>query len=93
MLKRLNRRTTKTGQRNSQTKTDKTLGSKKYPVSNLPIEIDDLSVNVKKGKRSPRGGPMKIAINRCKLGDTMRRRHILRKQVQVADFGRHIGDR
>ena len=92
-LKRLNRGTTKTGQRNRQTKRGKALGSIKDPVSNLPIEINDLSVNVKKGKRLPRGGPMKIAINRCKLGNIMRRRHILRKQVQVANISRHNGDR
>ena len=66
-LKRLNRRTKKIGQRNRQTKRGKALGSKKNPVSNLPIEINDLSVNVKKGKRSPRGGPMKIAINSANL--------------------------
>ena len=40
-------------------------------MRNLPIEVDDLAVQVKEGKGAPRSRPVKDTERRCELFDTM----------------------
>ena len=48
MLKRLNRGTTETGQRDWQLKRDKALGGVKNSMGDFSIQVDNLAIKVKK---------------------------------------------
>ena len=48
MLKGLDRRTTKTGQRDWQSKRDKALGGVKNSMGDLPVQVDNLAIKIEK---------------------------------------------
>ena len=77
MFKGLDRRTTKTGQGDWQSKGYKTLSSVKDTVGDFPVQVNNLAVHVKEGKRAPRSRPMKDTKRRRKLNDTMRLNNVL----------------
>ena len=48
MLKRHNRGTTETGERDWQSKRNKVLGSVKNSMGDFPVQVDNLAIKVKK---------------------------------------------
>ena len=81
MFRRLNRRTTKTRQKHWESEGHKALGSLKDPVSNLPIQVNDFAIQIKKETRAPRSRPIKDTERTRKLSDTMRLDNILREKI------------
>ena len=64
-----------------------------HAMCQLPVQICDLTVNVKKREGSPRGGPIEWAEGERKLINAMRLDHILGKKVQITRLGRHTRHR
>jgi len=87
MLKSLRNWTTKTGSIKIITKRSKTSSSIKDSMCNLPGEINNLTVSVKKEKSPPRSRPTKDTERRKELHDTMSRTSVFRQQILIAKFG------
>jgi len=78
MFQRLNRRSTKTWQRNWQSKGKKAQRSVKNTMGDFPTEINSLAVKIEKMESTPRIRPTKVTKSGCKFHNTMRLDNILR---------------
>ena len=87
MLQGFHRSPTKARKRNWQPERPETLRRIKNPMSNLPSQIDHLTIQIKKEKGAPSGRPIKSIIDPSKLLHTMWRDHTFRQKEQVAGLG------
>ena len=77
MVKRFYGRAIKTGKGNWQSKRCQALCRIQHTMRQLPVQIDDLTVDVKKRQGTPRGAPIERAKGGRKLIDAMRLDHVL----------------
>ena len=89
MIERLDGRTTETSKGNRQSKGCQTLRRVQHAMRHLPIQVDDVTVNVEKRQGTPCSGPIQRAEGERKLVDAVWLDHVLREEVKVTGLGGH----